>query len=126
MNCLNILVAIYETYDLLKRSLKIVKLEGYCSLLFYYPTMILFNGYKQNDIFMNLMFISILEQKGFKILLYLSKVVFYITVCPKILALIYLVLYITTEWQNISKTLDEWKKKKTFLETVSAMFFLYS
>jgi len=88
--------------------------------------MILFNGYKQNDIFMNLMFISILEQKGFKILLYLSKVVFYITVCPKILALIYLVLYITTEWQNISKTLDEWKKKKTFLETVSAMFFLYS
>ena len=125
LNSLNGVVGMYEIYDLIKRSHKIKKLEGYFYLFFYYTAMILFNAYKGNDIFLNLLFIDTLEEKGFKILVFLSKAVLYITISTRIMALIYFVVYIITEWINIPKSLNEWKNKKSFLETVSAMFFMF-
>jgi len=60
--------------------------------------MILFNAYKRNDIFLQLTFINILQENEFDILLILAKGVFFITLLPRALALIHLVLFIITEW----------------------------
>ena len=105
LNALNLLVAVFEAYDLIKRADIIVKLEGYYKLIFYYPAMILFNGYKENDIYLDLIFINTLQvSNDFPVLLPLAKGVLYITLLPRVIALIYLVLFIITEWKNIPKT----------------------
>jgi len=46
INALNIFVGVYEIKNLIERSTYIIMLEGYFNLLFYYPAMILYNGYK--------------------------------------------------------------------------------
>jgi len=55
--------SMWEIYDLVQRADQITKLEGYYCLYFYYPGMILFNAYKQNDIFLDLVFIATLKDK---------------------------------------------------------------
>ena len=73
---------------------------------------------------MDLLFIEELRAKDIKILYPLTKTVFYVSFFPRLLAEIFYVLYIITEWENIPKSKKEFTKKKEILEIISGLFYL--